>query len=93
VTRPDPDTSRAIVTREDVETAQSVLDAWLVDHIAPQGATEGFILQLHGITPYLRGLVTQALADAHARGFEQGCDRGRRMIGNRLRDLLEDEGC
>ena len=93
MSRPESDPGRATVAKEDVEHAQAVLDAWFVDHIAPQGATEGFILQLHGVTPYLRGLITQALADAHARGHEQGIDRGRRQIGNRLRDLLEDEGC
>jgi hypothetical protein len=85
------DPSRAVIAREDVEQAQKVLDAWLP---APGGVA--FVpVDFPGAKDYalLRGLITQALADAHALGYEQGVQRGRRQIGNALRDVLETEGC
>ena len=82
------DTSRPIIAKEDVEAAQAVIDAWTEARVTSD-TTEA--LNAGGGLAYLRGLITQALADAHARGFEHGLDRGRRQIGNRLRVLLEDE--
>jgi hypothetical protein len=41
---------------------------------------------------YLRGLITQAITDAQARGYDQGVARGRRLIANAVRDALEGEG-
>lgn len=80
------DTGRAIVAREDIEAAQAVIDAW-IDARASVGEPNDV-----GRLPYLRGLITQAIADAHAQGYEQGITRGRRQIGNALRDLLDGEG-
>jgi hypothetical protein len=77
------DPSRAVIAREDVEQAQQVLNAW------DYGLTALPVTEL----AFLRGLITQALADAHALGYEQGVQRGRRQIGNALRDVLETEGC
>jgi hypothetical protein len=42
--------------------------------------------------PLLRGLITQAITDAQARGYDQGVARGRRLIANAVRDALEGEG-
>lgn len=77
--------SRAIVSRQDIEQAQAVLDAWSTDW--------------HGVEniptkerAYLRGLITQALADAHAQGYDEGVQRGRRLVGARLHEVLEEEG-
>jgi len=75
--------SRVTVTREDIEHAQDVLDAW-VDHLGHLALRDQV---WHESTPYLRGLVTQAIADARAIGYT----RGRQQIGDRLHDLLDEE--
>jgi hypothetical protein len=77
--------SRAIVTREDVERAQAVLDAWKAER-EQTAVTDGACL------PYLRGLITQALTDAHAQGYDEGVVRGRRLVANTVRDALDGEG-
>jgi hypothetical protein len=89
VTTPEraSDPTRATITREDVEAAQGVIDAY-VEHMQLP-VSKGWSDQ-H--MPYLRGLITQAITDAHALGHQQGLERGRRMVGMRLHDFLEDEG-
>jgi len=72
--------SRNIVSREDVDTAQALIDAWK--------GSEPEATQL----PLLRGLITQALADAKAQGYDQGVQRGRQLIAHTVRDALENEG-
>lgn len=77
--------SRAIVSRQDIETAQAVIDVWV--EMWPQtDATAPLSL------PQLRGLITQALADAHSTGYDQGVLRGRQLIAHTVRDALEGEG-
>lgn len=79
--------SRATVSKQDVDAAQAVLNAWIEAR-----ADIGYTPAMPDGLPHLRGLITQALADTHAQGHDEGVDRGRRLIGNRLRDLIEDEG-
>jgi hypothetical protein len=71
-----------VITRQDVETAQAVLDAW-TDARSATGARD---------LPHLRGLITQALADAHAVGYDEGVVRGRRLVAAAVRDALDGEG-
>lgn len=80
--------SRAVVTRQDVETAQAVIDAWVKDRL---DTADGDALSVPGAA-YLRGLMTQALADAHALGYDEGVVRGRRLIAHTVRDALDGEG-
>jgi hypothetical protein len=79
--------SRAVVRKTDVDTAQAVLDAWL-DHLGPSAADTARAPAL----PYLRGLVTQALADMHSQGYDQGVVHGRRLVARTVRDALDGEG-
>jgi hypothetical protein len=75
--------SRVTVTREDIEHAQAVLDAWS-DYMGTTGAEKVD----QGDVAYLRGLLTQAIADARAIGYT----RGRQILADALRDRLDDEG-
>jgi ABC-type tungstate transport system substrate-binding protein len=85
------DPSRATITREDVERAQAVLDAWMTDHGHAVAQVESAKAWGSSMA-YLRGLITQAITDAQARGYDQGVARGRRLIANAVRDALEGEG-
>jgi len=77
----------ATITREDVEAAQAVVEAG-VDEIVQDHDT----VVSGKATAFLRGLITQALADAHARGYDHGVARGRRLVANAVRDALDSEG-
>ena len=77
--------SRAVVSKEDVEQAQAVIEAW-------QEEWPTLTEAIGGSLPFMRGLITQAIADAHADGYDQGVVRGRRMIANTIKDALDGEG-
>lgn len=64
--------SRNVITLDDIETAQAVIDAWTAEGRPGQGNPESL--------PYLRGLITQALADKRGEGYEEGVERGRREV-------------
>jgi hypothetical protein len=78
------DPGRAVVTREDIDAAQEIVDAWAAARPSDAGPNVGL--------PMLRGLITQAIADAHAEGHDQGVQHGRRIVARAVRDALDGEG-
>lgn len=84
MTRPEGTKGAAVITREDIVAAQAVIEAWRTEwdtDLFPEASL-----------PYLRGLITQAITDAHARGHDEGVVRGRRLVANTVRDALDGEG-
>lgn len=75
----------AVITREDVERAQAVIDAWRFDWVNVDKIPTQELA-------FLRGLITTAIADAQVRGYDQGVARGRRLIAHTILDALDGEG-
>lgn len=90
MTRPEGTKGNAVITRDDVERAQAVIDVWLQEHAYP--IIDGTGEQALKAVQYMRGLITQALADAHARGHDEGVARGRWQVGHTILDALDSEG-